>query len=250
MRKGVYLFCIIQSKDDPDFGFINWEGIETKLYTIRFQDIVMIVANVPRQEYLPTRANVLAHQGVVSLVMKQFPVIPMSFSNVLSSSEESQLLLEKMYIELKTIFQKITNKIEVGLKIIAHKEWLEEQIQKNEDIQKLKAKINREKEAAFYDKIKLGEKTANIFYALQHHIHNEIFSELSKLANASKSNPPIYETMLLNAAFLIDLQQEQIFDEKVNELYELWKDKVDFKYSGPWPAYNFIQLNIKAGDKL
>ncbi|PMU46668.1 gas vesicle protein GvpF, partial [Pseudomonas sp. GP01-A3] len=75
--------------------------------------------------------------------MNKFPVIPMSFGNVLSSSEEAHLLLGKLYTELQTIFQKITNKIEVGLKIVARKEWLEEQIQKSEDIQKLKEKVNR-----------------------------------------------------------------------------------------------------------
>lgn len=248
MSGGVYPFCIIQTNDHPDFGYIKWEGKDTRLYPIRFQDIMMIVADVPEQDYLPTRANVLAHQNVVSLVMKQFTVIPMSFSNVFSSPEEIQILLNKLYDELQSIFQKINNKIEVGLKIIARKDWLEKEIQKNGDIQKLKEIVYQQKEAAFYEKIKLGEKTANFFYSLHHLIDKEIFSPLSILSNASKSNPPIYETMLLNAAFLIDRKQEQIFDDKVNELFEIWKDRVDFKYSGPWPAYNFIQLTIKEGD--
>lgn len=249
MSESVYPFCIIQTNIDPDFGFTKWEGKEIKLYAIRYKEIMMIVADVSEQDYLPTRANVLAHQSVISFVMKQFTVIPMSFNNVFSSSEEIQLLLEKLYDELQSIFQKINNKIEVGLKLIARKEWLEEEIQQNDDIQKLKEKVNQQKEAAFYERIKLGEKTKDFFYALHHNLYNAIYSPLSTLSSASKSNPPLYETMLLNAAFLIDRGQEEIFDEKVNKLYELWKDKVEFKYSGPWPAYNFIQLTITAGDK-
>ncbi|XZF77033.1 GvpL/GvpF family gas vesicle protein [Bacillus sp. AL-1R] len=249
MRKWVYPFCIIQTNIDPDFGFTKWEGNDIKLYAIRYKEIVMIAANVPNQDYLPTRANLFAHQSVISFVMQQFTVIPISFNNVFSSSEEIHLLLEKLYDELQSIFQKINNKIEVGLKVIARKEWLDEEIQRNGDIQKLKEKVNQQKEAAFYEKIKLGEKTKDFFYALHHNLYEAIFSPLSSLSSASKSNPPIYETMLLNAAFLIDRDQEEVFDEKVNELYELWKDKVEFKYSGPWPAYNFIQLTITAGDR-
>ncbi|PEC50070.1 gas vesicle protein GvpF [Bacillus sp. AFS077874] len=249
MSEGVYPFCIIQTNTDPDFGFTKWEGNEIKLYPVRYKEIVMIVVNVHNQDFLPTRANLLAHQSVISFVMQQFTVVPMSFNNVFSSSEEIHLLLEKLYDELQSIFQKINNKIEVGLKVIARKEWLEEEIRMNGDIQKLKEKVNQQKEAAFYEKIKLGEKTKDFFYALHHNLYKAIYSPLSTLSSASKSNPPIYETMLLNAAFLIDREQEEIFDEKVNELYELWKDKVEFKYSGPWPAYNFIQLTITAGDR-
>lgn len=249
MNEGVYPFCIIQTNTDPDFGFTKWEGENIKLYPIRYKEIVMIVADVPKQDYLPTRANVLAHQSVISIVMKEFTVIPMSFNNVFSTPEEIHLLLEKLYDELQSIFQKINNKIEVGLKVIAKKEWLEEEIRKNDDIQKLKEKVSQQNEAAFYEKIQLGEKTKDFFYALHHNLYKAIYSPLSTISSASKSNPPIYETMLLNAAFLIDCEKEEIFDEKVNELYEIWKDKVDFKYSGPWPAYNFIQLNITAGDR-
>ncbi|ODG92198.1 MULTISPECIES: GvpL/GvpF family gas vesicle protein [Bacillaceae] len=249
MSEGVYPFCIIQTNIDHEFGFTKWEGKEIKLYPIRYKDVVMIVADVSDQDYLPTRANLLAHQGVISLIMKQLTVIPMSFNNVFTSTEEIHLLLEKLYDELQSIFQKINNKIEVGLKVIARKEWLEEEIRMNDDIQKLKEKVNQQKEAAFYEKIKLGEKTKDFFYNLQHNLYNEIYLPLSTLSSASKSNPPIYETMLLNSAFLIDRDLEEIFDEKVNELYEIWKDKVEFKYSGPWPAYNFIQLTITAGDQ-
>ncbi|MEH7402153.1 GvpL/GvpF family gas vesicle protein [Gottfriedia acidiceleris] len=249
MSEGVYPFCIIQTNSDPDFGFTKWEGNKLKLYPVRYKEILMVVADVPDQDFLPTRANLLAHQSVISFVMQRFTVVPMSFNNVFSSSEEIYLLLEKLYENLQSIFQKINNKIEVGLKVIARKEWLEEEIRMNGDIQKLKEKVNQQKEAAFYEKIKLGEKTKDFFYTLHHNLYKAIFSPLSTLSSASKSNSPIYETMLLNAAFLINRDQEEIFDQKVNELYELWKDKVEFKYSGPWPAYNFIQLNIKAGDR-
>ena len=51
--------------------------------------------------------------------------------------------------------------------------------------------------------------------------------------------------MLLNAAFLIDKDQEAEFDQLVNDLYETCSEKVEFQYSGPWPAYNFINIRLK-----
>ena len=50
--------------------------------------------------------------------------------------------------------------------------------------------------------------------------------------------------MLLNAAFLVDEENDQAFDDLVNKLYEKWEDKVEFKYTGPWAAYNFVNIRL------
>lgn len=48
--------------------------------------------------------------------------------------------------------------------------------------------------------------------------------------------------MVLNAAFLVEKEKELLFDEQVNALYERFRERFDFKYSGPWPPYNFVDL--------
>ena len=68
---------------------------------------------------------------------------------------------------------------------------------------------------------------------------------LRNQAVSAKANDPSSEKMLLNASFLIDRDQEESFDQKVNEAHEKWKDKVEFNYSGPWPAYNFVNIRLK-----
>jgi hypothetical protein len=80
---------------------------------------------------------------------------------------------------------------------------------------------------------------------LQQEIVQEVFHPLKELAEASKANDPIGEKMLLNASFLVDRDKEAAFDQKVNEMYDKWEDKVEFSYSGPWPAYNFVNIRLK-----
>ncbi|WP_347834930.1 GvpL/GvpF family gas vesicle protein [Gracilibacillus sp. JCM 18860] len=67
---------------------------------------------------------------------------------------------------------------------------------------------------------------------------------LKTKAEAAKLNDPIGDRMLLNASFLVDRDKEETFDQLVNEAHEKWQDKVEFKYSGPWPAYNFVQIHL------
>ncbi|MFC5712627.1 GvpL/GvpF family gas vesicle protein [Thalassorhabdus alkalitolerans] len=248
-ESGKYLFCIIQTNEEKTFGKAKLAGEHRKVYTISHKGVSMVVADAPVEIYEPSRQNVKAHQEMVASVMEQFTVIPMSFGNVLKGEEDVKILLEKLLPQCDEIFPRIDNKIEVGLKLIGKKEWIEKQAKEQPALKHLESNVaQRNKDAGYYEKIRLGEAARNFMVALQVEFEEEIFNPLAKIADAAKSNEAISERMLLNGAFLVDKEKEEEFDKKVNELYEKWKEQIDFKYTGPWPAYNFIDIKLKAAE--
>ena len=50
--------------------------------------------------------------------------------------------------------------------------------------------------------------------------------------------------MIMNAAFLVARDAEQAFDARVKEIGQRY-DKLTFKYTGPWPPYNFVNIRLK-----
>ena len=48
----------------------------------------------------------------------------------------------------------------------------------------------------------------------------------------------------MNAAFLVSREMEQAFDARVKEIGQQY-DKLTFKYTGPWPPYNFVNIRLK-----
>lgn len=244
---GIYIFCGIQSTQAPDFQSVYFEGEERPIYTIPYQDAAMVAAEVPMKIYHPNKENLMMHQQVISSVMeKEDAVIPISFGNVFHSEADVSKLLETLYPQFQELFPKVKGKIEVGLKVVGKKEWLEQEIHKNPQVQDKKQTVQaKSKDAGFYDRIQLGEMAQKFFEDLQNDIQKDIHSPLAEMAESSQVNELIGEKMLLNAAYLIDREQEEAFDEKVNELHEKWKDRVEFKYTGPWPAYNFINIQLK-----
>ena len=72
----------------------------------------------------------------------------------------------------------------------------------------------------------------------------EIYDHLREYATASRHNKPIGDKMILNAAFLVSRDQEAAFDKKVKELGARY-DKLTFRYTGPWPPYNFVNIRLK-----
>src|SRR5919107_92212 len=73
----------------------------------------------------------------------------------------------------------------------------------------------------------------------------EIYSGLRDTAVASRANKPIGDKMIMNAAFLIERDREQEFDSKVKEIAARYEGKLSFKYTGPWPPYNFVHIRLK-----
>ncbi|WP_203289477.1 GvpL/GvpF family gas vesicle protein [Metabacillus sp. cB07] len=244
---GIYLFCGIQLTEEEDFGKAEIEGEETDLFTIRYKDAAMVAAEVPMKIFHPNRQNLMMHQQTVSKVMeKNDTVIPISFGNVFKTEDDVKVLLENLYPQFEKLFPAIKGKIEVGLKVIGSKEWLEERVNENPQVGKMSSSVKGKSEAAgYYERIKLGGIAQKVFEDLQNELKAEVFTPLKEASEAAKANEPTGETMLLNAAFLIDRDKEQQFDEKVNEAHEKWKDKVNFHYSGPWPAYNFVNIRLK-----
>jgi hypothetical protein len=244
---GIYIFCGIQTDGDKKFGEIEMEGENRELFTICYKDAAIVAAEVPLKIYHPNKANLMMHQNAVSTVMKTCDtVIPVSFGNVFNSKEDVVVLLQNLYPQFEKLFPEIRGKIELGLKVIGKKEWLESQVSENSKIEKMAKAVQGKSEAAgYYERIQLGGAAQKIVANLQQEIKQEVFNPLMELAEASKINDPIGEKMLLNSSFLLDRDKEAAFDKKVNEIHEKWKKKIEFNYSGPWPAYNFINIRLK-----
>lgn len=245
LESGIYVFCTIEECIPKSFGKVTINGENTDVYTIHHKKAAMVVSRV-NGDVLPERQNLFAHQQAITEVMKTYTVIPMSFGNVFNSEDNVLLITEHLYKELEGLFLQLANKMEVGLKVIAKQEWVDEEMKQDPILNGWRNETkDRTDPALFYEKIQIGERAQQLVQFLEQKAEKEIYQPLMQIAEAGKLNGVIPGKTILNAAFLVDRDKEALIDEKVNQLYELWKDRVEFKYSGPWPAYNFVNIRLR-----
>ena len=72
-----------------------------------------------------------------------------------------------------------------------------------------------------------------------------VHEELKRVSVASRSNKVIGDRMIMNAAFLVNRSAEKAFDDAVKELSRRFEQLLAFKYTGPWPPYNFVNIKLK-----
>ena len=243
---GKYVYCIVRSDRSRDFGAIGIGGGQ-RVFTVAFQDLAAVVSDTPIVIYDPTRDNVLAHEFVNETVMREHTVIPMSFGTVFRSEDDVTELLRSTYQAFSDVLDKMQDKIEFGLKVLWDREKVVANLEReNDEIRRLKDEISRHTTSStYFARMQLGRLVESALEELGTRYVADIHDALKAVAVASRSNKPIGDRMIVNAAFLVDRSQEQAFDERVKETSRRYEDVLAFKYSGPWPPYNFVNIKLK-----
>jgi hypothetical protein len=243
---GKYVYCIVRSDRQREFGAIGIGG-GRRVFTVAFQDLAAVVSDTPIVIYDPTRDNVLAHEFVNETVMREHTVIPMSFGTVFRSEDDVSELLRSTYQAFSDVLDKMQDKIEFGLKILWDREKVVANLERdNDEIRRLKDEISRHTTSStYFARMQLGRLIESALEEMGARYVADVHEGLKPVAVASRSNKPIGDRMILNAAFLVDRAQEQAFDERVKETSRKYEDVLSFKYSGPWPPYNFVNIKLK-----
>ena len=244
---GKYVYCIIRLDTPRDFGAIGIGEGSNRVYTVHHKDLAAIVSDTPIVIYDPTRENVLAHEFVNETVMREHTVIPMSFGTVFRSEEDVGELLRSTYQAFSDVLDKMQDKIEFGLKVLWDRDKVIADIERsNDEIRRLKDEITRNTQSStYFARMQLGRLVESALEDRGNAFVSHIHETLKEVAVASRSNKPIGDRMIMNAAFLVERHREKEFDEKVREVSRKYEDLLTFKYTGPWPPYNFVNIKLK-----
>src|SRR5213082_1171869 len=243
--RGKYVYCIIQSSETLRFGPLGIGADPADVHTINYKDIAAVVSDTPIEVHDPTRENVLAHERVNETVMRKHTVIPMSFGTVFKTRDDIVELLRSAYDAFHDVLDKMQDKLEFGLKVLWDREVMVKEIEnQDEDVRRLKQEISAQKGSTYFARMQYGRMVDAALQAHSEKYVAEIFAALRDVAVASRANKPIGDKMIMNAAFLVSRDKEQGFDQRVKEIGARF-DKLTFKYTGPWPPYNFVNIRLK-----
>lgn len=247
--EGKYLYCIIEEASHRTFGSIGIGEKRNEVHTLCYRDLACILGSTLMTKYLINRNNLMAHEKVIEEVMKEYTVLPIRFGTIATSNDEVRSLLMKNYHEFKKLLRSMDNKVEMGLKVF----WLnmdmifKEIAASDREVKALKKGIQKKhKDFSLDERITLGEKVKNALERKREAEADEILRPLKSKCIDFCLNEPAGDSVVLNCAFLIDRMQEREFDDIVENLTRKHNNH-KFKYVGPSPPFNFVNLVIRWG---
>src|SRR5438128_1941384 len=143
------------------------------------------------------------------------------------------------------VLNKMQNKLEFGLKVLWDRDQVVRDVEhEDEDISRLKKEISGQKGPTYFARMQYGRLVDAALQRRSEEYVAAILDQLRDVSVASRINKPIGDKMIMNAAFLISRDQESAVDGRVKSIASRF-DKLTFKYTGPWPPYNFVNIRLK-----
>jgi hypothetical protein len=176
-----------------------------------------------------------------------FTPVPMSFGTLFKTDDDTVEFLKDTYDALRDVLLKMKDKLEFGLKVNWDRdEVLREIEEQNEEIRRLKAEIQTNTQSStYFARMQLGRLVEQALADKSDAYVREIYDSLRDAAIASRSNKVIGDKMIMNAAFLVARDQAEHFDAKVHDIGKKFEGKLSFRYTGPWPPYNFVTIRLQ-----
>ena len=248
-QEGRYVYGIIQSREPVTFGKMGIGGTGQMVYAVTHGDISAVVSRTGVFIFDPTRENALAHEHVIETVMKTHTIIPMSFGTVFRTEDDIREVLRSIYPSVKDVLKQMEGKVEFGLKVSWDRDHIVEELRRDhEEIHRFHQEITRKHlQSTYFARMQLGRMIEKALAERSGEYLREIYEGLRTICVASRDNKPIGDKMIMNAAFLIEREREAEFDAAVNRIAKKFGDRLNFKYTGPWPPYNFVNIRLQTG---
>jgi signal transduction histidine kinase len=247
---GTYIYCVARAQrfenDNSPFATAGMGGHD-QVRILTYDDLAAVVSDAPQDQYAISRENLLAHQRVVTQAMTRSDVLPVAFGTVAESDQQVQeQLLQGMADDLRQALDYVGGRLELDLSVLWNEERLiADIVAENDDIRTLRDSLaGQSPEATHYERVQLGEMIAAAIQRKSDAEAASLLDTLEPLAVETQVNDNLSDMMLLNAAFLVDKSQEQAFDARVQAFGEAQAGRQIFRYLGPLPPYNFVDIRV------
>ena len=218
-------------------------------YVVETGEVGALVNRISRLPIAATRENLAAHADVLADVVARATVLPMRFGVVMPSEEVvREELLGARHDELAALLARLDGYVELSVRAFYEGDVvLREVVAEDRTIAKLRDATRGLPEAAtYYDRIRLGQLTAEAVERKRAGDERAIVDRLGPLAADARIDANLPERMVTNAAFLVERGRVREFDQAAAELAERFAGRVRFTYVGPLAPHSFVDLSQAA----
>jgi hypothetical protein len=204
-----------------------------------------LVSHVVDDELRFGREEMVAHARVLeNTVRGGATVLPMRFGIVMTPEEVHERLLEGHGEELRAQLAELAGKVELSVRVMYDNEAvMREIVSGSREIAALRERVQSlPEDAAYYDRIRLGELVAHELDRRREADAAELLAELETVSLGCVVGAPAHERVVLNASFLVGRDDTAAFDATLERQAEERHPRMHFRCVGPLPPHSFVDL--------
>jgi hypothetical protein len=242
-----YLYAIIAGQ--PELRYPAAGLGDADIYAIAVGGISAVVSDVAAGRLRAERRHLAAHRDVLARLMSSTTPLPVSFGTVAASAEAVRQILIQNQRSFVEQLNRVAGKAEMGLRVF----WdvpniFEYFINTHPELRVARDHLfGRRREPTQDEKLELGRFFENLLEEDREACAEKVEEGLSAAGVEHKRNKNRNEREILNLACLVPRGEQAAFEAQVLEVAKLFNNNYAFDYSGPWPPYNFVQMDLRLG---
>jgi len=242
----LYTYAIIDSDAEIPPRITGLE--KSYVYNIPFHDIGVIASTLHEDIPKITQEHILAHEEVAEKLMATYTVLPMRLSTVFHAKKDILRMMEVYYSDFKANLSRLSNKVELGIKVIWPGDQIKERIINGFRRRGVSVPVSGDSLSKTFIREKFKQyQISKQFEKEAHKRIANIDQAFTGLATEKKLKKLQTENLLLNASYLVEKEKQSDFKKAFDHLSRTHED-LQYLFSGPWPPYHFITLTTK--DKI
>jgi hypothetical protein len=190
------------------------------------------------------RKDLLAHAHVLEALSEQATVVPMQFGIALPDDDVVRgQMLERDRESMEALLGFFDGLVQVTVQAFHHEEQaLREVLRRHPELVEAREQLRAFPEGVSQaQQVELGQAVAGALEELQEEDRLTILDRLAPLARAVAENEPGGAHEVVHAAFLVERDARDAFDEAVGAIREQNEDRMRIRYVGPQPPYSFLE---------
>lgn len=206
-------------------------------------ELAALVSDVDTSVTLGRPEDLQVHEEIVDSIVTGSPVLPLRFGAVLTSDDAVvEELLEAHYEEFETALGELEGRAEYLVKgRYVEGTILQEILSDNPDAGELARQIRgQDPDATREQRIQLGEIINNAVAAKREEDTRSLVSGVADHVAASFVREPTHELDAVYAAFLVEDDDTEEFEQAVQEIGRNWEGEVELSLRGPMAPWDFV----------
>jgi hypothetical protein len=240
-----YLYAIVGSDPELRYDSIGIGG--AAVYTITERRLSAVVGDVEGPSLRPERRNLAAHQEVLRRLMGRTTTLPFSFGTVAGGPAAVRKFLARNQHALLENIERLSGKAEMGVRL----SWdvpniFEYFIDTHTELRAARDQLfSAQYEPTQAERLEIGRLFESMLQDDREAFTGQVEAVLSPCCAEIKSNKCRHEREVMNLACLVEGDQQAAFEKAVLAVAQLFDNNFSLDYSGPWPPFNFVRVNLK-----
>lgn len=245
MAAPVYVYGVLSAQETAGCMATLGAGLGARSVRVLLaEDLVALVSEAPSDTVARSRRNMLDHTSVLERAMQHATVLPLRFGTIAPSDSALLSCLAANRAAFRDELRSIEGRVELGLKVTWRQETIfADIVERDQALRQMRDKLQtRPAGETYYERIELGRRVEAALAARRAAEQASMLAELTPLAERHESLRAHDDDMVLNHAFLVTRAAEANFDAAVARLSERSGNRLEFRYVGPVPPFNFVTL--------